>query len=593
MSDGIWSTGIGIRHLLRDVAERAPDALAIVHRASAGSDACRSLTYAELVRTIDRLAAGMAHYGIQSDDTVAIIGASLPEYLAAFYAASDIATAFPVNSLLSGEALARQFQLAGVTMCIIVGEPGANGLGARVSEAIASAPRVRAVVSTVEAPIQIPEADIQHLSWSDLQSCGEVPERARDPEAIGAFFHTGGTSGSPKLARLSRRALVAGPTFAGQVLEWKATDRALNLLPYFHVGGALALATSALLSGAANLTCGLLGARDPELVANLWTVIREMKVTVAGLVPTSWSAVAEHPLPKMKEPFRAMVTGASTMPEVIRTRLADGTGISFCEVYGMTEFAGFCSGQPLDGRLDRAGVGFLPPKLEIALVEPLGEVALRGPSAFSGYLADAGISENPGGRHVKTGDLGMWDEGGQLLLRGRIKDVIVRSGHNIDPLSIEDIATRYPHIRQAAAVGRPDAYAGEVPVLYVVIEDGFDRPHFDEYLRANILEPPARPRHVEILPALPTTNVGKLNRSRLRQLAAISAAQEALADCPPISIECGDPAAREVLLVWPDPIGSELLQRCTAALGGIGMTWRVEPRAAHDEIVKGEVKLNA
>lgn len=574
---GVLSTAepFSLRSALRVASAAAPSAPALIHRFRPEQAEVRVISHAELDRQIDAAAAAFVAAGVRSDEAVAIVGASLPEYLAAFYGASEVAIAFPVNPLLTADAIAVQFAVARVRVCIVVGETAATGLDAKLAVALAANPQIAIVVHAgAESLPMLEPIGVDVLAWQNFLATGRPFVRERRPEDIAAMFHTGGTSGAPKLAQLSRRALAAGPAFAAERLGWRADDRALNLLPYFHVGGALATATSVLLSGAANVTVGALGARDPALLADLWTVVRELDVTVAGLVPTSWAGVAAHPLQRMFAPFRAMVTGASSMPATLRRRLETEVGAPFCEVYGMTEFAGFCSGQPLDGSIPEPGVGLTPTAVELKFQQPHGEVALRGPNIFSGYRTASGTVDDPAGGFVLTGDLGALDGRGQLVLRGRSKDVIVRSGHNIDPLAIEEVATAHACVRQAAAVGRPDAYAGEVPVLYITLIDGASVADLEEHLRQHIIEGPARPKAITVLPALPMTNVGKLNRNRLRQLATIEAASEALAANPPSLIECDDPAARELTLGWDLCPDRTAQLEVNAALEPLGLRWR-------------------
>jgi fatty-acyl-CoA synthase len=114
---------------------------------------------------------------------------------------------------------------------------------------------------------------------------------------------------------------------------------------------------------------------------------------------------------------------------------------------------------------------------------------------------------------------------------GRAKDVIIRGGHNIDPRAIEDAALGFPGVALAAAVGRPDAYAGEVPMLFVSAQPGatIDPQALAAFVQEHILEPPARPRAVSIVAEMPVTPVGKIFKPKLREIAAREAARELLA----------------------------------------------------------------
>jgi len=149
-------------------------------------------------------------------------------------------------------------------------------------------------------------------------------------------------------------------------------------------------------------------------------------------------------------------------------------------------------------------------------------VLVRGPQVFPGYVDpkhNEGVLTESG--WLVTGDIGYLTEDERLVLTGRAKDLIVRSGHNIDPAAIEDVANDFPGVQISSAVGMPDQYAGEVPILFVVPAPG-QEVHVNAlqaHLERNIIEPPAKPKRVVVLPALPVTAVGKIFKPALRDLA--------------------------------------------------------------------------
>jgi fatty-acyl-CoA synthase len=147
-----------------------------------------------------------------------------------------------------------------------------------------------------------------------------------------------------------------------------------------------------------------------------------------------------------------------------------------------------------------------------------GVLRLRGPHVSPGYTdaaRNAGTFEQG---WLLSGDIGHVDAQGRVFVTGRAKDVIIRSGHNIEPGLIEEALMRHPGVAFAAAVGAPDEYAGEVPVAYVVLKDGadVDAAGLLDFIRQHIAEPPALPKHIELLDALPQTAVGKVYKPALR-----------------------------------------------------------------------------
>ena len=155
-------------------------------------------------------------------------------------------------------------------------------------------------------------------------------------------------------------------------------------------------------------------------------------------------------------------------------------------------------------------------------VGEIGSVLVRGPQVFPGYKdpqQNAGALLGDG--WLVTGDLGYMNAQNRLFLTGREKDLIIRSGHNIDPAAIEEVANAHPAVTMSAAVGMPDEYAGEVPIVFIVRAPGkdLDVAEFQEYMAEHITEPPAKPKKVFEITELPTTTVGKIFKPRLRELA--------------------------------------------------------------------------
>jgi fatty-acyl-CoA synthase len=160
-------------------------------------------------------------------------------------------------------------------------------------------------------------------------------------------------------------------------------------------------------------------------------------------------------------------------------------------------------------------------------------LVVRGPNVFAGYLGDALAPFTPDGWLI-TGDLGSVGADGLVRISGRAKDLIIRSGHNIDPAAIEDAAASHPQVVTSAAVGRPDVYAGEIPTLYVVLRENSPDVLADlhEHMRRTVPEPPARPKSITPLPTLPMTAAGKIDKPALRRDAAVRVAKEILDASP-------------------------------------------------------------
>jgi fatty-acyl-CoA synthase len=157
-----------------------------------------------------------------------------------------------------------------------------------------------------------------------------------------------------------------------------------------------------------------------------------------------------------------------------------------------------------------------------------GMVLYQGPNLFSGYLdaLETARSFTPDGWLI-TGDVGFLDKQGRLHLSGRAKDLIIRGGHNIDPKVIEDALGAHPAVELCAAVGAPDAYAGELPVAFATLKPGsvVSEAELLAFTAARVDEAPARPKSITVLTRMPVTNVGKIYKPELRTLATAAVVQ--------------------------------------------------------------------
>ena len=247
------------------------------------------------------------------------------------------------------------------------------------------------------------------------------------------------------------------------------------------------------------------------------------------------------------------MVGASALPSGVRTAFEGATGIRLIEGYGLTEAAcatarGFLKDHQDDAlgqRMPYQGVKAVRVNADGSWDDlPSGDVgvlAIGGPTVFPGYVMGRDSSgvlqlDGLGKLHqgwLDTGDLGSVDENGWIRLVGRVKDLIIRGGHNIDPAVIEDVLTSHPSVTGASAVGRPDRHAGEVPVAYVTLSADTDpsisTDDLIDFARSQLAESAAVPKDVLVIDALPVTDVGKPNKLPLRADAARREATSALA----------------------------------------------------------------
>lgn len=233
--------------------------------------------------------------------------------------------------------------------------------------------------------------------------------------------------------------------------------------------------------------------------------------------------------------MRQWICGAAPLPEELFREFPRRTGVRVLEAYGLTEGTCASSVNPADATVRVGSIGLRLPYQRMAVAvlddedafvrfaapgEPRA-LLISGPNVFSGYIDPAQERgtwvEADGSRWVNTGDTARQDADGYFWLTGRKKEIIIRGGHNIDPKSIEEVLHEHPAVALAAAVGRPDAHAGEVPVVYVQLTPGAAATEEEllAYATAHVGERAARPRVVRIVDQLPTTAVGKIFKPSL------------------------------------------------------------------------------
>jgi fatty-acyl-CoA synthase len=314
------------------------------------------------------------------------------------------------------------------------------------------------------------------------------------------------------------------------------TDTVINGFPLFHVGGTMTAGLSVLAAGGHVVIPSAQSLRSPKVIQNYWGIVERYRATIVSGVPTSIAALAEVPVGSRDiSSVRMALTGGAVLPKAIGERFQERTGIRLFETYGMTETAAAIAFNPGRGEPLAGSVGFRAPYARTKIVslqnpEELqdcpkltsGLVVVRGPQVFPGYVDpqhNTDVLTDDG--WLVTGDIGYLTEDERLILTGRAKDLIVRSGHNIDPAAIEDVANAFPGVQINSAVGMPDQYAGEVPILFVVAAPGqtIDLSSLEQHLERNVMEPPAKPRRVVVLDRLPVTAVGKIFKPALRDLA--------------------------------------------------------------------------
>jgi fatty-acyl-CoA synthase len=282
-----------------------------------------------------------------------------------------------------------------------------------------------------------------------------------------------------------------------------------------------------------------MGARDKRYVANYWKFVEKYRVTRLSGVPTTLATLTKSPprgedLSSLKPYF---ITGSTAMPSAIREEFERISGVRILNSYGLTENTASVAIDPRDGIRKEGSSGIRLPYTKIRVtrmdekdggtcecaVGEIGMLQIKGPGVTPGYVNEAHqLAAHTSDGWLITGDLGRIDEDGYLFVTGRAKDVIIRGGHNIDAALIEEALMKFPDALHVAAVGKPDAYAGELPVAYVQLVPGSQASAADlmAFASAHIAERAAIPKDIFIVSEIPLSDVGKPIKLTLRRDAA-------------------------------------------------------------------------
>ncbi len=535
-----------VADLLRQAAQQNAGRVAIRYLAGTGpADPIRDVTFDQLLRHVTQTANLLHAQGIGPQDTVTLLMPSVPETFFALWGAEIAAVANPVNYFLDAKQIAAIMKQAGARALIAADASIFPDIWPKVEAVRAAMPELK--VFRVGGSAASPGIIDFEEACANQPDDRLVAPRQIGPDTLAALFHTGGTTGLPKLARHTHGALALMAWTNALMFDLGPGAVLLNPLPQFHVGGSLFGALSPIANGWTIVIPTPLGARNPNVVRDYWGIVERNRVNVGGAVPTTLAAIMNvprdgHDLSSLK----CFVTGGSTVPVELIRRIEREVGVPVIEGYGMTEVHCYSTMNPLHGERRAGSVGLRLPYLEVriaavapdgtirgdCLVGEIGHVLMRGPQVTPGYLDsrhDRGAMLAEG--WLDSGDLGRLDDEGYVWLTGRSKDLIIRGGHNIDPVIIEEALTRHPAVETAAAVGLPDSYAGELPMAFVQLRPGAEATgeELREFCRREVPERAAVPVQVALIPVMPLTGVGKIYKPALRLQAAQLAFEAAIA----------------------------------------------------------------
>jgi len=469
-----------------------------------------SKTWGELDARVDAVARGLRGLGLAPGDRVAVHLGNTPDFVAVYFGVLRAGmVALPLNTGYTTDELA-----------YALGDSGAR-LVVTAPDTLAA---VLAVPAGPEHVVVSGAARGRATALADLLVDGGPVEPVGGGEDLAVLLYTSGTSGKPRGAMLSHRALLANLDQTTRIEPPVVTgdDVVLLVLPLFHVyglNGALGLV-------ARHAATGVLVERfDP--VHTLGEISRHHVTTVVGAPPmwVAWSLLTE--VGDAFSSVRVALSGAAPLPPSVLERVREVTGHHVFEGYGMTETAPVLTSTLMSEVPKPDSIGRPVPGVELRLVdeqgapvedEDPGEITVRGPNLFSGYWPDGADGPDADG-WFGTGDVAVTDDDGDLHLVDRRRELILVSGFNVYPREVEDVLATHPEVQEVAVLGIPHPCTGE-SVKAVVVRRPGSRLTADA-LVAHAAESLARfkcPTAVEFVESLPYTATGKVAKGQLREL---------------------------------------------------------------------------
>jgi long-chain acyl-CoA synthetase len=492
------------------------------------------INFGDVKKLVDRLATSLAKLGVVKGDRVGIMLPNCPQYLISFFAIVRLgAIVVNVNPIYTPREVEMVAKDSGMRAIIALDLLAPNVFSIRANTAIEHIVTT-SLLDYSATPDKSPPAPEGARSLKSLISdVAEVdlPRVEIDPaEDVAVLQYTGGTTGVPKGAMLTHRNLYTNTLQSwawGGPITRPGDERYLMVIPYFHIYGQ----TVGLLLGAWN---GAMQIPIPKFDPNMLVeAIKQYKPTFFPSVPTLYIAMLNHPEIKTcgLEYIRRFNSGSAPLPVEVIEQFEKLSGAMLYEGYGLTEASPTTHSTPTLAKRKIGSIGLPFPSTECKIVDletgerivPLGEageLCVRGPQVMKGYWnrpEETAIALRDG--WLYTGDVARMDEDGFFYIVQRKKDMIIVSGFNVYPNEVEDVLFTHPAILEAAVIGVPDEYRGEVVKAFVVLRPGTTATADDvlEFCRANLAKYKV-PSMIEFSPSLPKSAVGKVLRRELREM---------------------------------------------------------------------------
>ncbi len=539
--------------MLSETAAKFPDRPAVTYQLFSGpTDKAETLTWSDFQAQVCQAANLFRSLGVGENDVVAYLLPNCNETVVTYVAGQVSGIVNPINPLLDADQIGAILRETGAKVLVTLRAFPKTDVAQKAAEAVRLAPNVKHVlevdlhryltgVKKLIVPLIRPKNPVSHnakvanftAECAKQNTTLDFPDSTED--RVAAYFHTGGTTGMPKVAQHRFSGIVYNG-WLGHKLLFTEEDTLMCPLPMFHVFAAIVIMGASLKSGAHVVFPTPQGYRGEGVFDNFWKLCERHGITFMITVPTAISALMQRPVDADISKMTTAFCGSSPLPIELFKRFEKAAGVNIVEGYGLTEATCLVSCNPPDGEKKIGSIGIPFPHTQVKILkhtaegpyecatDEIGEICIDSPGVYAGSTYTE-VDKNHDLFHhdvyLRTGDLGRLDEDGYLWITGRAKDLIIRGGHNLDPAEIEEALAGHEAVAFAGAIGQPDAHAGELPCAYVELVDGakVTEDELIEYAKSHIHERAAYPKYLEIMDELPKTAVGKIFKPDLRKKA--------------------------------------------------------------------------
>ncbi|GAW33053.1 long-chain-fatty-acid--CoA ligase [Roseovarius sp. A-2] len=537
--------------MLRETAQAFPDRPALSYQLLSGAaDKAQTLTWQQFHDQCCQAANLFRSLKLAEDDVIALVLPNCVETAVATIGGAIAGIVNPVNPLLEPEQIAAILRETGAKVVVTLKAFPKTDIAQKTAEAVRHAPDVHTVYEidlnryltppkSWIVPLVRPKnptghhADVLDFNKAMVGQSKTLNFKDSEGDRVAAYFHTGGTTGMPKVAQHKYSGMIYNG-WIGHTLLFTEQDNVMCPLPLFHVFACHVILMACIKSGAHVVFPTPAGYRGEGVFDNFWKLCERWKISFVITVPTAVSALMQRKVDADLSTVKNAFSGSAPMPMELFTRFESATGMTVIEGYGLTEATCLVSANPPQGQKKVGSVGVPFPYTDVRIykmtdgqpvecdTEEVGEICISNPGVYAGNTyteAAKNIDLYHHESYLRTGDLGRIDGDGYLWITGRAKDLIIRGGHNIDPADIEEALMAHHDVAMAGAIGQPDAHAGEMPCAYVELVEGGTATGADllEHCKIHVHERAAIPKYIEVLDELPKTAVGKVFKPDLRK----------------------------------------------------------------------------